>query len=281
MHVVVVGCGRVGAGLAVRLAEQGQSVAILDKLARSFRRLPENWPGTCIVGSGFDRHDLEAAGALGAGALAAVTSGDNSNILTARIARETYEIPSVVARIYDPRRAEIYQRLGIPTVATVTWTIDQVMQRLLPDSSAGEWSDASGKLLLVERLLPEQWAGKQIRDLGMPGRATLVAVTRAGAPRLDMAGLVGQEGDVLHLAVMKDALDELNRCLGSAECATAVLGAAPGAAGAGDTGSPAGAGSTGSPAGARGAGGTTGQRVAPGSVPGTGSCPATTPGGTR
>src|SRR5271156_5421979 len=114
----------------------------MDRSPRAFRRLAENWGGIQIVGSGFDRDDLERAGAIGADALAAVTSGDNSNILTVRI-------PRVVARIYDPRRAEIYQRLGIPTVATVTWTIDQVRRRLLPDDMAGEWTDPSGHLTLL------------------------------------------------------------------------------------------------------------------------------------
>jgi trk system potassium uptake protein TrkA len=208
VHVVVVGCGRVGSGLAVGLVDRGHSVSIVDKLAKAFRRLPDGWPGTTIVGSGFDRGDLERAGAQRAGALAAVTSGDNSNILTARIARETYGIANVVARIYDPRRAEIYQRLGIPTVATVRWTIDQVMHRLVPESAV-EWTDDTGHLAMVDRLLPERWAGKRLRDVGLPGRATLVAVTRSGVPRLDVADLVGQEGDVLHLAVLIDALDEL------------------------------------------------------------------------
>ncbi len=211
VHVVIVGCGRVGSGLAVRLVEQGHTVSILDKVPRAFRRLPVDWPGTTIVGSGFDRDDLDRAGAKHAGALAAVTSGDNSNILTARIARENYGIHSVVARIYDPRRAEIYQRLGIPTVATVTWTIDQVMHRLLPAAVVGEWSDPSGNLVLVERVLPEAWAGKALRELGMAGKVKVVAVTRAGTPRLEVADLVGQEGDVLHLAVLKEAVGELER----------------------------------------------------------------------
>ena len=211
MHVVVVGCGRVGSGLAVELARQGHGVAILDKLPRAFRRLPAGWPGTTVVGSGFDRHDLDRAGASTAGALAAVTSGDNSNILTARIARENYGIVNVVARIYDPKRAEIYQRLGIPTVATVPWTIDQVLRRLLPETVTGEWSDPSGQLVLVEHQLPDTWAGKRLHDLGLAGRATLVAVTRAGVPRLDVAAMVGQEGDVLHVAVMKDALADFGR----------------------------------------------------------------------
>jgi trk system potassium uptake protein TrkA len=211
VHVVVVGCGRVGSGLAIGLAEQGHSVAILDKVARAFRRLPTGWPGTTVVGSGFDRDDLDRAGAATADALAAVTSGDNSNILTARIARENYGIANVVARIYDPRRAEIYQRLGIPTVATVTWTIDQVLRRLLPETVTGEWSDSTGQLVLVEHLLPEAWAGKRLADLSLAGQASLVAVTRAGMPRLDVAAMVGQEGDVLHVAVMKGAMTELEQ----------------------------------------------------------------------
>lgn len=188
-------------------------MAVLDRSARAFRRLKGWDAGLCIVGSGFDRDDLESAGAVGADALAAVTSGDNTNILTVRIARETYEIPNVVARIYDPRRAEIYQRLGIPTVATVTWTIDQVRRRLLPDADVLDWSDPSGRLRLVERTLPESWAGRSLCDLELPGRLHMVAVTRAGVARLDARELVGQEGDVVHIAVLEDALRELDESL--------------------------------------------------------------------
>ena len=136
VHVVVVGCGRVGSGLAVLLSKEGHSVAVLDRAPRAFRRL-KDWDGPRIVGSGFDRDDLEKAGAHEAGALAAVTSGDNTNILTVGIARETNTITHVVARIYDPRRAVIYQRLGIPTVATVTWTIDQAAAALAPRGDDG------------------------------------------------------------------------------------------------------------------------------------------------
>lgn len=213
VHVVVVGCGRVGSGLAIRLVEQGHTVAVIDKAPRAFRRLPEEWPGTRVVGSGFDRADLDEAGAQRAGALAAVTSGDNSNILTARIARESYGIANVVARIYDPRRAEIYQRLGIPTVATVTWTIDQVMRRLLPETVVGEWSDPSGRIVLAERVLPDHWAGRRLAGLEEADRFRLVAVSRAGAPRLDVAELVGQEGDALHFVLLKEAAADLERRL--------------------------------------------------------------------
>ena len=212
VHVIVVGCGRVGSGLAISLSAEGHSVAVIDKVSRAFRRLKE-WDGPCIVGSGFDRDDLEKAGALHADALAAVTSGDNTNILTARIARETYHIPNVVARIYDPRRAEVYQRLGIPTVATVTWTIDQVRRRLFPSGGVDDWSDPSGRLTLVDRTLPDAWAGRSLGDLEEPGRVSLLAVSRAGMPRLDARDLVGQEGDVLHLAVLDDAKRDLDAAL--------------------------------------------------------------------
>ena len=173
MHIVVVGCGRVGSELAGLLEKSGHTVAVVDKRASAFRRLPTGFGGKTIVGFGFDRDTLREAGIEEAGALAAVTSGDNSNIMSARVARETFSIDRVVARIYDPRRAAIYQRLGIPTVATVSWTTDQVIRRLLPESMDSDWIDASGNVALVERALPAAWAGRLLKQLDEPGRYTL------------------------------------------------------------------------------------------------------------
>jgi trk system potassium uptake protein TrkA len=209
MHVIVVGCGRVGSELGVRLEQEGHSVAIIDKNRRAFRRLPEDWPGRTIVGFGFDRDHLTEAGVASAGALAAVTSGDNSNILTARIARETFQIPNVVARIYDPRRALIYQRLGIPTVATVTWTTDQVVRRLFPDRSITEYADPTGEVNFVERALPEGWVGHHVNGLAEGDRFRPVLVRRAGHARLATPDLVGQEGDILLMAVRRDSEDDM------------------------------------------------------------------------
>jgi trk system potassium uptake protein TrkA len=216
MHVIVVGCGRVGSELAVALESEGHTVAVIDKNRNAFRRLPERFTGRAVLGFGFDRDHLEQAGIGGAQALAAVTSGDNSNILTARIARETYGIEHVVARIYDPRRAVIYQRLGIPTVATVSWTTDQVHRRLLPDRTVSEWTDATGTLSLIERELPDTWAGRKLLELDEGERFRLVALTRSGQARLVTPSLVGQEGDILHLAVRTDAVEELRARLGDA-----------------------------------------------------------------
>jgi trk system potassium uptake protein TrkA len=194
----------------VEFTRAGHSVGLIDKSPRSFRRLPADWPGERILGSGFDRDHLEQAGATRASALAAVTSGDNSNILCARIARETYEIPNVVARIYDPRRAEIFQRLGIPTVPTVAWTIDHVLRRMMPERAVTEWSDSTGRLHLIERPLPTDWAGRRLPSTALHGTGVrIAAVTRAGTPRLDVEDLVGQEGDVLHLIITNAVEGEL------------------------------------------------------------------------
>ncbi|MEX2268054.1 MAG: TrkA family potassium uptake protein [Acidimicrobiia bacterium] len=202
MHVVVVGCGRVGSELAGNLEKAGHSVAIIDKNATAFRRLPSTFAGQKIVGFGFDRDHLLEAGIERADAVAAVTSGDNSNILSARIARENFGIDHVVARIYDPRRALIYQRLGIPTVATVRWTTDQVMRRLLPeDEQTHEWMDPSGKVCLADFEIPTKWCGKKLAGLNEPGRFWLTAVTRFGNAEVVDTNLVGQEGDVLHFVV--------------------------------------------------------------------------------
>jgi trk system potassium uptake protein len=210
VHVVVVGCGRVGTELSQSLEKSGHTVAIVDKNPRAFRRLPTSFAGQKIVGLGFDRDDLIEAGIEGAGALAAVTNGDNTNILTARIARENFGIDRVVARIYDPRRALIYQRLGIPTVATVTWTTDQVLRRLLPsDEQPHDWLDHSGRVCLVEFNLPAAWAGKRLSALNEPGQFWLTAVSRLGEAQIVSTTMSGQDGDVLMFVADVNALDAL------------------------------------------------------------------------
>lgn len=214
MHVIVVGCGRVGSELAGALEKAGNTVSIIDKNASAFRRLPASFTGKRIVGFGFDRDDLAAAGIEEAAAVAAVTSGDNSNILAARIARENFGIERVVARIYDPRRALIYQRLGIPTVATVSWTTDQVLRRLVPsDQQAHDWVDPSGKVCLVEYGIPTAWCGKKLSEINEPGSFWLTAVTRFGAAEVVGTDAIGQEGDVLHFVADVNALDALRQRL--------------------------------------------------------------------
>jgi trk system potassium uptake protein TrkA len=217
VHVVVMGCGRVGSELASALERLGHDVAVVDKSARALSRLPAGFKGKAVTGMGFDRDTLAEAGIEQAGAFAAVSNGDNSNILCARIARETYGIEHVVARIYDPRRALIYQRLGIATVATVAWTTDQVLRRLLPGEARHEWVDPTGKICLVERQVPVALVGKKLAVLNRPGRFWLTAVSRFGKAEVVTTDLIGQEGDVLHFVAETGALEELTQHLETAE----------------------------------------------------------------
>jgi len=214
VHVVIVGCGRVGSELAASLERMDHTVAVVDMEPRAFLRWGDLFKGDKVVGRGYDRDALEQAGIERAGALAAVTSGDNSNILAARIARENYDIERVVARIKDPRRAEIYQRLGISTVAMISWTTDQVMRRLLPgEEQPHEWLDASGKVCLVDFPIPAAWAGKKLTELSEPGIFWLVAVTRLGNAQISTPSVIGQDGDILHFMVDVNAMDALRERL--------------------------------------------------------------------
>jgi trk system potassium uptake protein len=214
MHVVIVGCGRVGSGLARIIEDRGHSVAVIDKDPRAFRRLHSGFAGKQVTGIGFDRERLEEAGIGTADAVAAVTSGDNSNILTARVARETFGIERVVARIYDPRRAIIYERLGIPTIATVQWTIDRVLRRLIPEAEETDWIDPSAGVALIEREVAANWAGRPLADVEIPGVARAVAVARMGNAQIAAPDLVTQDGDVVYLAVAVGHVAEVDEYLG-------------------------------------------------------------------
>ena len=206
MHVVVVGCGRVGSSLALGLSQAGHSVAVIDRNPDAFRRLGADFTGSTVQGIGFDRDRLQEAGIEGAGAVAAVTSGDNSNIVIARVTRETFGIERVVARIYDPRRAAIYERLGIATVASVAWTTERVLRRILPDQQAVEWVDPSARVMLVERSVPAAWAGRPLAELELDGSARVSVLSRMGVGQVPRPDLVLQEGDIAYLAVADAAL---------------------------------------------------------------------------
>jgi trk system potassium uptake protein TrkA len=214
VHVVIVGCGRVGSSVSRRLHDDGHSVALIDKDPSSFeKRFPDGFLGTKVVGYGFDRDTLAEAGIDRAQAVAAVTSGDNSNIIVARIARETYQVEHVVARIYDPGRALVYRRLGIPTIATVEWTSDQVLRRMFPNETRTEWVDPTGGIAIVERALPSGWAGAPLDALDEGGRWRLVSITRGGKASVPTGKPIGQEDDVLLIAIDGAATDDLDAVL--------------------------------------------------------------------
>ncbi|RZS82961.1 trk system potassium uptake protein TrkA [Motilibacter rhizosphaerae] len=201
MHYVIMGCGRVGATLAHSLEDAGHTVAIIDRKSDAFRRLGTHFAGKRVAGEGFDRDVLLDAGIEDAAAFAAVSSGDNSNILAARVARETFGVDHVVARIYDPGRAAVYQRLGIPTVATVRWTSDQVLRRLLPAGSEVEYRDPTGTVELAEMAFAASWIGAPLVRLEEASGARIAFLTRFGEGLLPTPETVLQDGDLVHALV--------------------------------------------------------------------------------
>jgi trk system potassium uptake protein TrkA len=209
VHIVIMGCGRVGATLAHILEDQGHSVAIIDQESESFRRLGSGFKGRRITGVGFDRDILIEAGIEEAAAFAAVSSGDNSNIIAARVARETFGVQNVGARIYDPRRAEVYQRLGIPTVATVRWTAHQMLRRLLPEGAEPLWRDPSGKMVLADVGFASSWIGEKASALEDAAHTRIAFISRLGEAMTCPPGTVLQEGDVVHVIAPEADLDRI------------------------------------------------------------------------
>jgi trk system potassium uptake protein len=213
MNVVIMGCGRVGAQLTVELAKMGHQVAIIDKRKEAFDRLPPGFHAKTVVGLGFDRDVLEEAGIKEADAFIAVSNGDNSNIVSARVAREHYHVARVIARIYDPRRAEIYERLDIPTIATVRWAAKQILMMLFHAREELKESLAGGDLLRMRVQVPSHLVGKPVSQLGSEGKVLVAAVDRGGSGFLPDGRSTFQEGDVAHLIVAQDSLDVVDDLL--------------------------------------------------------------------
>ncbi len=223
-HFVIMGCGRVGATLAHTLEDDGHTVAVIDREPTAFRRLRPGFTGSTVTGVGFDRDTLKEARIADAYAFAAVSSGDNSNILATRVAREQFHVPHVVARIYDPGRAEVYQRLGIPTVASVRWSADQVLRRILPEHAlSGDFREASGRLVLRELPAAPLWFGRLLSELETALGVRVAYLTRFGEGILPGADTRYQEGDELHAMLAVDRLTQIDRLLATAPAKAAAL----------------------------------------------------------
>jgi len=207
------GCGRVGSTLAHILEDKGHSVAIIDQNPEAFRRLRGTFKGRRVIGMGFDRDVLTEAQIEKASAFVAVSSGDNSNIISARVARETFGVENVVARIYDSRRAEVYQRLGIPTVATVRWTAEQMLRRLLPDGAMPLWRDPTGEVKLAEVQTDQAWVGSRVDELERVARTRVAFLSRLGEAVIPDGDTVIQDGDVVHVMARSNDLDRIAEAL--------------------------------------------------------------------
>ncbi|MCW2640270.1 MAG: Potassium transporter TrkA [Dactylosporangium sp.] len=216
MHIVIMGCGRVGSTLALSLESRGHSVAVVDRNGESFRRLGPEFTGLTITGEGFDRQVLTAAGIERADGFAAVSSGDNSNIISARVARETFGVQRVVARIYDPKRAEVYERLGIPTVATVRWTADRMLRQLVQDNAGELWRDPTSSIAIVEVPLHAGWVGRPLRALEEATGARAAYLMRFGIGILPTVSTVVQDGDQVFMLVTDDMMANVTKVTAAA-----------------------------------------------------------------
>jgi trk system potassium uptake protein len=211
VHIVIMGCGRVGSTLAHSLEVLGHSVAVIDQNADAFRRLGAGFAGTTVTGVGFDRDVLIQAGIERADAFAAVSSGDNSNIISARLARETFGVSRVVARIYDAKRAEVYERLGIPTVATVRWTADRMVRHLVPEGNLEVWRDPTSTVAIIEVPLHVDWVGRPVRGLEEATGARVAYLMRFGVGTLSTASTVLQDGDQVFMLVTDETASAVTK----------------------------------------------------------------------
>jgi trk system potassium uptake protein len=209
VHIVIMGCGRVGTALAKHLLRLEHSVAVIDQDPLAFRRLGDDFPGRQVTGVGFDRDTLMAAGITEAEAFAAVSNGDNSNIISARVARETFGIERVVARIYDAKRAAVYERLGIPTVATVPWSTDRLMRMLLPDGVASAWREPAGTVAILPLPLHEDWVGHSVRDLEQATGSRVAFIVRFGTGVLPKADTAVQHEDTIYVAAVSGTVSDV------------------------------------------------------------------------
>ena len=213
MRAIIVGCGRVGSLLAQLLEQENHQVVVVDKNPLAFRRLHAGFRGQTVTGIGFDRDILRAAGIERADGFAAVTSGDNSNFVAASVARDIFRVPTVVARIYDPQREQIYQRLGIRTISSTSWGAQKIKRLLVGADLHGRTELGNGEVELIEARVSSLMAGRYARDLSLPNEALLYAVVRSGRAFVPTPGTRLEEGDIVHLSVDRSALDKLERLL--------------------------------------------------------------------
>ena len=203
------GCGRVGASLADGLARIGHDVAVIDRESTAFNRLSPEFPGERVLGMGFDRDVLLRAGIEEASAFAAVSSGDNSNIISARLARETFGVSRVVARIYDAKRAQVYERLGIPTVATIRWAADRMVRHLVPEGTFEVFRDPTSSVSIVEAPLHRDWVGQSLTTLENATGARVAYLMRFGIGSLATPSTVLQDGDQVFMLVTDDIVEDV------------------------------------------------------------------------
>lgn len=215
MKFVILGCGRVGSQLANSLAVEGHDVSIIDKNPKAFRRLSHMFGGETITGVGFDRDVLVAAGIEQADGFASVTNGDNSNIISALIAKREFRVPRVITRIYDPQRADIYKRFGIPTISSTVWGANELREHLLYAELKSEFSYGSGEVQMIELEVPHRLVGHAVGEIEIPGQVMATCVVRLGRAFVPDPATVFEEGDLVYVNVASESMARFNQLVGN------------------------------------------------------------------
>jgi trk system potassium uptake protein len=217
MKVIIMGCGRVGEQVSLLMANEGHDVVVIDYDAEALARLGFNFKGQRIKGVGFDRDVLIQAGIEEAGAFAATSSSDTANIVAARIARNVFHVPRVIARLFDPRKAEIYQRLGLMTISSTTWGAERIHELIMHTDLDPQRTFGNGEVHLLEIETPFQLVGRYVKNINISGEINVAAITRQGEAFIPISGTELQRGDMLHLVVLASAVDRLEEFFGFAE----------------------------------------------------------------
>ena len=214
MKVIIVGCGRVGARTAAALAREGHDVVVIDKDPQAFRLLPHGFKGRTLEGYAFERPVLEEAGIAEADALVAATAGDNTNAVTARVAKEVYRVPDVISRIYDPQRAEIYRRYGVQTFAPTAWSATHIIELITSADLEREQSFGNGEVQMMAAWVPDHLIGKQINELSSPGEIDVALIVRMGRGMLPVSGTSFEKDDQVHVLVHSSAVEKFQKMMG-------------------------------------------------------------------
>ncbi len=217
MNVIVMGCGRVGEQVARLMSEEGHQVTVIDYDPNALARLGPGFKGRTVRGIGFDRNVLLEAGIEQADVFAATSSSDNVNIISARIARNIFRVPRVVARLYDPRRAEIYRRLGLLTISSTTLGAERIRELILHADLEPAMTFGNGEISIVNVEAPPRLVGRIVRNLNVPGEFTVIGITRRGRAFIPISGTEFQEGDVIHAIVSADAMERFRNMIGLGE----------------------------------------------------------------
>jgi trk system potassium uptake protein TrkA len=214
MQTVIMGCGRTGAALATRFDAEGDQVTVVDPDDAAQRRLPTGFRGTFLTGNGVTPAILLAAGIAQTEAFVALTPNDSANIVAAKVARDTYRVPRVIARLHDPVHAEVYKKLGIVTVASVPTTVNRIAQLLHHEALKPQHTFGSGETLLVRSLVPAYLAGRRVGEFDVPGEISVVELSRAGHSVIPESSTTLQDGDALSFVVASGSLGRLKGFLG-------------------------------------------------------------------